>query len=152
MKIHTGVLDMFESIEMDLTDEIMRCEHIPYLTFCGHSLGGALAVVASTYYGMMFHNKGRINCHTFGAPKVGNKDLGLIFNDHVTESYHFINNNDVVPYFPLVPNDYDLSYKNIVRFNGKKDVLNAHNLDTYIDNVRKYIYLMKMPHETYKSI
>lgn len=147
MKIHTGVLDMFSSIEPELSATILNNNgaSVSNLTFCGHSLGGALAIIAATYYGMMLHKRCEINCHTFGTPKVGNKELSLVFNDHVNESYHFINNNDIVPMFPVYPLDYSLPLKHVIRLYDTSDLMKAHDLDTYIDNLRKHIYITKFP-------
>ena len=60
----------------------------------GHSLGGALAVVATRYIA----NGSRGACYTFGQPRVGNQHfVEQIF----TPVYRVVNGADIVPALPL---------------------------------------------------
>ena len=64
---------------------------IKQVIFTGHSLGGALAVVAaarSKYVGEVY---------TFGQPRVGNRKYSKQVKSKV---YRFVNNNDIVPRIP----------------------------------------------------
>lgn len=61
--------------------------------FTGHSLGAALATIASDRYG---HARG---LYTFGSPPVGTRG----FRDNFSvQTYRFVNNNDPVPYLPPI--------------------------------------------------
>lgn len=72
--------------------KIMEQENIDELHFTGHSLGGAIATLASAY----FENKSHI-LTTFGSPRVGN----YVFGTHVTKKrFQFINIGDPVPLLP----------------------------------------------------
>ena len=62
-----------------------------YIT--GHSLGGALAVVATWY----ISSKQLAACYTFGAPRVG--DAGLL-GWYKTPIYRIVNAADPVPFVP----------------------------------------------------
>lgn len=60
----------------------------------GHSLGGALAVVATRYIA----NGSRGACYTFGQPRVGNQN----FTEQIfTPVYRVVNAADIVPALPL---------------------------------------------------
>ncbi len=69
--MHKGFHDAYMSVHEDICNRLKSHEDIPlYIT--GHSLGGALAVVAT-----WFQSSQRLAaCYTFGAPRVG--DQGLI--------------------------------------------------------------------------
>lgn len=70
----------------------------------GHSLGGAMAVVMTSFVQKHTPVHGRLeSLITFGQPRVGNKE----FNDSIKcEWKRFVNNNDVVPRVP--PKMYNL--------------------------------------------
>lgn len=74
--------------------------------FTGHSLGGALAVLAAKRFGKAQ------GIYTFGCPKVGNS----VFVDAIDENlegrvFRFVNNNDAITKFPL--SDLFISLENI---------------------------------------
>ncbi|MFW5661827.1 MAG: lipase family protein, partial [Oceanicaulis sp.] len=74
---------------------LARPEHAGLPVFVtGHSLGGALAVVATRYIA----NGSRGACYTFGQPRVGNQD----FHDQIfTPVYRVVNAADIVPAMPM---------------------------------------------------
>ena len=76
----------------------------------GHSLGGALAVVATWY-----QSSARLAaCYTFGAPRVG--DHGLI-DRFRTPIYRIVNGPDPAPFVP--PSGAFISFmKSVVRVIG----------------------------------
>ncbi|OJF76579.1 MAG: hypothetical protein BKP49_06275 [Treponema sp. CETP13] len=83
--------------------KIMEQENIDELHFTGHSLGGAIATLASAY----FENKPHI-LTTFGSPRVGN----YLFGTHVTKKrFQFINIGDPVPFLP--PNILGVQKENL---------------------------------------
>ena len=63
------------------------------LLVTGHSLGGALAKVATRFIA----GSSLGACYTFGSPRVGNLDMGLAFK---TPIYRVVNSADVVPRTP----------------------------------------------------
>ena len=74
-----------------VVDECVKLHDIKQVLFTGHSLGGALAVVAaarSKYVGEVY---------TYGQPRVGNRKYSKQVKSKV---YRFVNNNDVVPRVP----------------------------------------------------
>jgi hypothetical protein len=130
--IHTGVLHMFESIESELTKDIYGQTKTKHITFCGHSLGGALAQLAAAYYGAVSENNIRIECHTFGSPMVGADGFKSFHDDNVAESIHVTTSLDPVPRLPLF-----CAYKpvgsHLRLLTSTWNPLHAHDLDLYIN-------------------
>ena len=69
----------------------------------GHSLGGAMASLASAWIGY-FHLVPRksVILYTFGMPRVGNYDYALQHDMLVNNSWRVVNYDDAVPHFPTV--------------------------------------------------
>ncbi len=90
--MHQGFHDAYMSVHDDIADRLKSYEDLP-LYIAGHSLGGALAVVATWY-----QSSDRLAaCYTFGAPRVG--DQGLI-DKFKTPIYRVVNVADPVPFVP----------------------------------------------------
>lgn len=148
--VHNGILRMFESIENDLSNYIFnppKYNTYKYITFCGHSLGGSLAKFAAAYYGNISNHNINIACHTFGAPLIGNQEFIDWTNNNTNEIYDIINKNDVVPLLPLLP---CLNYKDDTKnkiilntTNTSSNILQEHDLDTYIKNITQIYEMSK---------
>ncbi|XP_031569355.1 lipase ZK262.3-like [Actinia tenebrosa] len=69
----------------------------------GHSLGGAMASLASTWlvYYQIVSRKNLIS-YTFGMPRVGNYDYALEHDKLVNNSWRVVNYDDPVPHFPIL--------------------------------------------------
>lgn len=83
----------------------------------GHSLGGALAVLAAYDIALkcgLF--KQQILCYTFGAPRVGNIAFATDYDSHVPNTWQVINDNDVVPKIPR----FGMLYRHV----GRKVIIN----------------------------
>ena len=93
VKTHTGFLDAFrkvkDTIEQDLSE--LGEDFAIYVT--GHSLGGALALVATKQ--LQTEQFGA--CYTFGSPRVGNSEFG---DSIKTPIYRIVNTADIVPRLP----------------------------------------------------
>ena len=103
-KVHTGFLEAFavnpnggKSVK-ELLEEILgrpEASKMPlYIT--GHSLGGALALLATKLVAPNVNGA----CYTFGAPRVGNYEY---FRFIKTPVYRIVNSADVVPRVPPGP-------------------------------------------------
>ena len=106
-KVHTGFLDAFtknvdadgRSVEEAVRDILARPEAkdeqgnpLP-LFVTGHSLGGALALLATRLIASDVTGA----CYTFGAPRIGNYEF---FRFIKTPVYRVVNSSDVVPRVP----------------------------------------------------
>lgn len=69
----------------------------------GHSLGGAMASLASTWISSFnLAPRKNIILYTFGMPRVGNYDYALLHDQLVNNSWRVVNENDLIPHFPLI--------------------------------------------------
>lgn len=90
--IHSGFYAAYNSVAPQIEAELSKLKNIPlYIT--GHSLGGALAIVAT----QALENDQLAACYTFGSPRVGNQQ----FSDTIkTPIYRLVNTADIVPRMP----------------------------------------------------
>lgn len=107
--MHKGFHDAYKSVESAINERLKGTENLPlYVT--GHSLGGALAVVATWYQS----SQRLAACYTFGAPRVGDEKLLGRFK---TPIYRIVNAADPVPFVP--PSGATLTVvKSILRLAG----------------------------------
>ncbi|KJJ84011.1 Lipase family protein [Candidatus Omnitrophus magneticus] len=94
--VHKGFFTAFNDVKKDIIDILEKLTHDNYSIFItGHSLGGALAVIAT-------HELDRYNlsaCYTFGSPRVGNEQFGDAIKK--TPIYRIVNKYDIVPCLPF---------------------------------------------------
>lgn len=91
-RLHEGFWRAYLRIEARIEPSLKQVEHLPlYIT--GHSLGGAVAVVAT------WRNEAPRNaaCYTFGSPRVGN---GVFAERFKTPIYRIVNGPDPVAFVP----------------------------------------------------
>jgi hypothetical protein len=91
-KVHSGFLKAFNHVSDAIADDLAKNKGVPiYIT--GHSLGGALAVMATRL--LVSDSQGA--CYTFGGPRVGNAKV----DDQIkTPIYRIVNSADLVPRVP----------------------------------------------------
>ena len=96
-KVHRGFKKAFEEIYLDICEELNKdtLKDKP-LFITGHSLGGALATVATK---KLSHKGGIAACYTFGSPRVGDEEwiAGI-----KTPIYRLVNAADGVTMLPPV--------------------------------------------------
>jgi triacylglycerol lipase len=91
-RVHKGFYDALFAVGNDIKADLVRYPDLPiYIT--GHSLGGALAVLATKY--LASDSVGA--CYTFGSPRVGDRNLGQGIK---TPIYRVVNSADGVPRVP----------------------------------------------------
>lgn len=157
MKIHKGFNKQFMSLKDEIAINIAEIlennKNITNLCFTGHSLGGALATVASLWF-KNIHKSLIVECTTFGSPRVGNKEFVKCFKKTIDVSYRVVNNDDPIQYVPMSPfyyhvdNSYCVKDKNVLikrPLDGYKRIFNTlknlkysnivqpHRCDTYSD-------------------
>lgn len=132
--VHSGVIDMFKSIEPELTNHLFPSPITFYkpktITFTGHSGGAAMAMFASVYYASIIKKNLTIKCHMFGCPKVGDNNFVKFFLENTHESVDITNEHDIVQHIPF-GFKYDHNPKKIILMDNSLDPLYSHDLDTY---------------------
>lgn len=101
MRVHKGFCRQFMSIKASLWADLAKSNH-RRVVFSGHSLGAALATIASLFYAIENENNGKIvECYTIGSPRVGNHAFASEFSKHVSNHCRIFNENDVVAMIPI---------------------------------------------------
>ena len=115
-EVHRGFLHAFQLVKDDLYSTIQRLrdKNNPQSLWCtGHSLGGALAVVAAAQLLVDGHKVNGL--YTFGQPRVGDE---IFANECVRrmagQHYRFVNNNDTVTRVP--PRTFAYAHAGEVRY------------------------------------
>ena len=90
--VHRGFNEAFLSVRDQIDPLLVGDDDLP-LFITGHSLGGALATLATWY----LKGDSLAACYTFGAPRVG--DMGLM-DRFRTPIYRIVNGTDPVPFVP----------------------------------------------------
>ena len=115
--VHEGFLKSFDTslciVEKYILDFVSSHPNDKiYIT--GHSLGGATATLATAYL-MDKHKDITINCVTFGCPKIGDKNFVAYFSELVKSNIQFINEEDIVPTLPPLPDYYLLFPRYVIK-------------------------------------
>ena len=94
-----GLAEIWDPVFERVQSEIKANERPLWLT--GHSLGGALALLAGWLCLRRFVNVHQI--YTFGAPMVGNKDAIAAFDRELKgKIFRYVNTNDPIPQLPTL--------------------------------------------------
>jgi triacylglycerol lipase len=96
-KVHRGFHAALDRVWSDMEPLIARERDTRALWFTGHSLGGALAVLAAGRCALE-RRWPVAGVHTFGQPRVGNRTFAGHLHDALRNRYfRFMNNQDTVP-------------------------------------------------------
>jgi triacylglycerol lipase len=103
--VHDGFSRALDSIYPQLKEAIQKLQdNEQTLWITGHSLGGALAMLASAR--MYFEDPNLLpdGVYTFGQPRTCDRMLAVPYNEaFASKVFRFVNNNDVVPQVPPEP-------------------------------------------------
>ena len=102
-------------------------------------------MIAAAYYGNLTNRNVKVSCHTFGAPKVGDANFVEWMTKGIEENVNIVNQNDIVPYLPVKKVFKDNN--NIFMPMSSCNVYVCHDLDSYIENLRKHIEMQKLPEQ-----
>jgi triacylglycerol lipase len=95
--VHKGFYQAFSYVEDAIHADLKASPDKP-IYIAGHSLGGALALVASAAFGGCDHLGPRLAAvYTFGSPRVGGKSFGICVK---APHYRIVNQFDIVPMVP----------------------------------------------------
>lgn len=108
IKVHSGFMRQFTALKEPVITTIKKyLDRIDTIHFVGHSLGGALATLFAGYvarfhrgYMDRYHKDVDVVCHTFGAPRVGNRHYARWFQENVKLCARITNLNDPVAQMP----------------------------------------------------
>ncbi len=106
-RAHVGFMNALNHVWPDLKDILRKEQQTSQsLWFTGHSLGGALATLATARL-RLEDDKPVNGLYTFGQPRVGDRDFANFFNvDFKTRAFRYVNNNDVATRIPPRVMDY----------------------------------------------
>lgn len=93
-EVHTGFRDAFESVWSQMKDRNVVLK--PPLFITGHSLGGALAALATAR--CRSQNIPVVATYTFGAPRVGSESFAIA--SATSALYRVVNDRDIAPRLP----------------------------------------------------
>ena len=102
MLVHAGFLEQFDSLKLALVKTVEKYSGKVEKILCiGHSLGGALATLASGHLGSLYNEKLPVTCHTFGSPRVGNKAYVEWYSKQVAFYVRITNEKDPICQMPF---------------------------------------------------
>lgn len=116
-RFHQGfvnaIAEVWPPVLAEVEAELKKSERPLWVT--GHSLGGALAMLAAWLFGRRMINVHQV--YTFGAPMVGNATAAQAFDRELTgKIFRYVNGPDPVPLLPmmsLLSNQYGHSEREI---------------------------------------
>lgn len=102
-RVHHGFMTQFMAVRDEL-DRLLYAHEGAFdeVVVTGHSLGAALATIASLEYARLFSTK-FVRCYTFGSPRVGDSRFAGQFNEHVSEHWRVFHEHDPVSMIPISP-------------------------------------------------
>ncbi len=132
VKIHDGFFRAFKCVENDVKNAVENLkDYSLYLT--GHSLGGALALIATR----ALNSDNLAACYTFGSPKVGNEE----FDDDIKlPIYRIVNAFDIVPFNPPT---HIFEILNLLPWKWSKSLVKAFHGYTHHGDMRFLSYCDK---------
>jgi triacylglycerol lipase len=105
-KVHAGFWNALHDVWPDISNRLKANRESRSLWVTGHSLGGALAVLAAVRLHLEDHQL--VNgLYTYGQPRVGDAEFCKGFDQWMgTNTFRFVNYNDIVPRVPFPNMNY----------------------------------------------
>ena len=97
VKAHGGFLRQYVSLHSHILKELEKRAEVRHVVLTGHSLGGALAVIAAA----MLPPPYTCDIVTFGAPRPGNRQLRDAAFHKARSLVRVVHDRDIVPSMPL---------------------------------------------------
>ena len=147
-KVHQGFSELYfsgleEKVQIELTklNPDLPC----YVT--GHSLGGAMAVLAALNIALNFSEfKTQIQMYNYAPPRVGNPTFAKFYSDLVPNSYRVVNQTDSTWLLPPTQID-NLVYIHVGQqwsfINQTEDLNPNHQLAAYQDAIDNNVEISK---------
>lgn len=99
-RVHTGFLRLYNQLAEQVRGAANRVNPALPCFVVGHSLGGALATLATADLAQNSALRNQLRLYTYGAPRVGDRTFVQFLNGIVPNSYRIINLSDMVPMVP----------------------------------------------------
>lgn len=103
--VHLGFNQALDAVYPQVRDTVLRFrDNDQTVWFTGHSLGGALAMLAAARLFFEEPNLLADGVYTFGQPRTCDPTLASSYDDaFATRTFRVVNNNDIVPQLPPQP-------------------------------------------------
>ena len=120
--VHDGFADAWKSVREELLDILVSIDtNNRKIWFTGHSLGAALATLASRDLPVKYRPDA---VHTFGSPRVGSPEFVKFYK---INHYRFVNEDDIVPHVPF--QGFFVKYGHV----GKRQIMQANGKITSME-------------------
>lgn len=98
--VHGGFVASLSPIAQEIDDAIRAARQTPHdqLWICGHSRGGAFALMMATW--LSYHTNFITGVYTFGSPRVGNRKFAAWCDANVPGHHRYVNESDIVTRVP----------------------------------------------------
>lgn len=101
-RVHNGFRAAFSSVRehvLDVVQDVKKDSQYKKVVVTGHSLGGAVATLASAYLRKKGHD---CDLYTYGSPRVGNRQFArFVEQQSKGDNYRIVNQLDIVAAIPL---------------------------------------------------
>lgn len=121
-----GFEDLWPKMQADL-DKVTASHPGWKILVTGHSLGGALASLASTTIAGKYPNQ-NVALYSFGQPRIGNYEYALTHDEHVPASWRVVHHMDIVTHLPTCA-----KAASICIAGGMQDGPYHHGTEVYFD-------------------
>lgn len=102
-ELHSGFFTSYRKLTDKGLEKVIAAavsEHPDYgLLFTGHSLGGAVALIAAVKFNEQYSGKA-VKVYTFGQPRVGDTDYAKYVESKITNFFRVVHKKDLVPHKP----------------------------------------------------
>jgi triacylglycerol lipase len=107
-RVHAGFLAAWRSVRHDVIDAVENFGQNRRIWITGHSLGGALAMLAALDLKLEVFNAAQIaGCYTFGQPRAGNAAFRAWFDAVLRErTFRVVHSDDIVARVPWLLGSY----------------------------------------------
>ena len=139
-QVHAGFQATYQLVRNSVAANLAAaCTDCDQILLTGHSLGGALAVLAAPdIFRNMPPNTLEPRIDTFAGPRVGLSDFVTSFNTAIESCFRIVNFLDIVPHVPLAPYTH-VGAEIAVDSGGPIDLAWRHNLTAYHDGLTSWI-------------
>jgi triacylglycerol lipase len=102
-RVHSGFWQGAQAVWSDVESEVQRMRQAfatpPPLFLTGHSLGGALAILAAAQLQLCGHQVDGV--YTFGCPRIGDRQFAMQYNRRLYNcTFRLVNHRDIVTQLP----------------------------------------------------